>query len=139
MEISNYDITTNQQYVGQLDVSETTGVNTDHSVAKHAETMTLDSSNQSELIKLLGTDNKNAPKGEFESPQILRAAVFTRGSAVVSTGDLVVASGKVTQTQVSSEEQKAEQSTLNNTIEELDRLQSMYLTATGNIARLRQA
>ena len=120
MTIDNIGIPQHQLYVGQLDVAEDAKVDSDSSIAAiHAEAMNLDPINQDELTLLLGTSEKNAAKAEFETPESNMALIFTRGQAIASTGDLVLASGKVTQTEVSTDAHRSEQGTLNEAIEQI--------------------
>ncbi|SCA59109.1 hypothetical protein AB751O23_DI_00040 [Chlamydiales bacterium SCGC AB-751-O23] len=101
--------------------------------------MNLDPINQDELTLLLGTSEKNAAKAEFETPESNMALIFTRGQAIASTGDLVLASGKVTQTEVSTDAHRSEQGTLNEAIEQIYGLEGLNQDAIKRIAGLRQA
>jgi hypothetical protein len=140
MTIDNIGIPQHQLYVGQLDVAEDAKVDSDSSIAAiHAEAMNLDPINQDELTLLLGTSEKNAAKAEFETPESNMALIFTRGQAIASTGDLVLASGKVTQTEVSTDAHRSEQGTLNEAIEQIYGLEGLNQDAIKRIAGLRQA
>lgn len=133
MEINNLPVSVNIHYADNTEIKESSGIKLD-SLSLHAQTLDV-KQKQPQFDLLFGTDKKNTPKSFYEEPGI--GAIFTRGKAVPSVGDLLVTARKISSAQV-DDTKKAEQQQLGSTVETINNLQELNLYAVGKIASLMQ-